>query len=130
MTENKSSEHREFTRVPIKIGVEVRAGDLVIKTHDTQDLSMVGLSLRYEGDSIPVGTSCDISVFLEGAEPPIHVDMRGKVGRITGKELCLEFSEVQFESYEHLQNLVRYNSQNIDVVDTEISAHKGLKRNE
>ena len=73
---------------------------------------------------------CDISVFLEGAEPPIHVDMKGKVGRATEKDLAIEFSEVKFESYEHLQNLVRYNSHNIGVVDKEIDAHDGLKRRE
>ena len=42
MTENKSSESREFTRVPIKVWVEVRAKDTVLKTHESHDLSMVG----------------------------------------------------------------------------------------
>ncbi len=130
MTENRTNEHREFTRVPIKVGVEVRAGDVVIKTHETHDLSMVGISFRYQGKPVEVGTLCDISVFLEGVDPPIHVDMKGKVGRIGEEELCLEFSEVELESYEHLQNLVRYNSQNIDVVDKEINEHIGLKRKE
>jgi hypothetical protein len=128
MTENKKNDSREFTRVPIKVWVEVRAGDIVIKTHETHDLSMVGISFRYQGDVIPLGTLCDVSVFLDGVEPAIHVEMKGKVGRLGNEELCLEFSEVEFESYEHLQNLVRYNSQNIDVVDKEINEHIGLKR--
>ena len=130
MTENKSSEHREFTRVPIKVWVEVRAEGIVVKTHKTHDLSMVGISLQHEGKVLPAGTLCDISVFLEGADPPIHVDMKGKVGRVTDEDLCIEFSEVQLESYEHLQNLIRYNSPDIDVIDKEISDHDGLKRKE
>jgi hypothetical protein len=130
MTENTEGNHREFTRVPIKVWVEVRANDIVVKTHKTHDLSMTGISLQHEGKVLPVGTLCDISVFLEGVEPPIHIDMKGKVGRATDQDLGIEFSEVKLESYEHLQNLVRYNSHNIDEVDKEISEHRGLKRKE
>lgn len=130
MTENNVNEHREFTRVPIKVWVEIRAQDVTIKTHKTHDLSMLGISLQHEGTILPVGTLCDISVFLEGSEPPIHVDMMGKVERSTEKDLGIKFSEVKLESYEHLQNLVRYNSQNTDVIDQEIGDHIGLKRKE
>jgi len=130
MAENEGNESREFTRVPIKVWVEVRAEDVVIKTHETHDLSMVGISLQHGGTALPVGTFCDISVFLEGVDPPIHVDMKGTVGRSTDKDLGIKFSEVQLESYEHLQNLVRYNSQNIDLIDKEIGEHAGLKRKE
>lgn len=128
MTDNKEGDHREFTRVPINVGVEIRTKDVLIKTHKTHDLSMVGISLQHEGQALPVGTMCDVSVFLEGADPPIHIDMKGKVGRSTDRDLGIEFSEVKFDGYEHLQNLVRYNSQNIDVVDKEIDSHVGLKR--
>ncbi|MBC8286800.1 MAG: PilZ domain-containing protein [Nitrospinae bacterium] len=130
MMENNKDDGREFTRVPIKVWVEVRTKDVVIKTHETHDMSMVGISLQHKGKVLPLGTLCDISVFLEGADPPIHVDMKGKVGRITDKDLCFEFLEVELESYEHLQNLVRYNSKDIDTVDREIDEHAGLKRKE
>ena len=39
-------EHREFKGVPIRVWVEVRAGDCVIKTHESHDLSMTGISLK------------------------------------------------------------------------------------
>jgi hypothetical protein len=38
-------EHREFIKVPIRVWVEVHAGDCVIKTHVSHDLSMTGISL-------------------------------------------------------------------------------------
>jgi hypothetical protein len=130
MTEGNKGSGREFTRVPIKVWVEVRTEDTVIKTHETHDLSMVGISLQHQGKTLSVGTLCDVSVFLEGVEPAIHVDMKGKIGRVTETDLCIEFSEVELESYEHLQNLVRYNSKDIDIVDKEIGEHAGLKRKE
>jgi hypothetical protein len=122
-------EHREFTRVPIRVWIEVRAGDCVIKTHETHDLSMTGISLKQQGTPLVVDTLCEVSVFLEGAEPPIHVDMKGRVGRSTGEELAIEFKEVDLESYEHLKNLVRYNSHKYaDAVDKELGEHTGIKR--
>jgi hypothetical protein len=125
-----SEEHREFTRVPIKVWVEVRAGDSLIKTHETHDLSMTGISLKQQGTPLAVDTLCEVAVFLEGAEPPIHVDMKGRVGRSTNQELAIEFKEVDLESYEHLKNLVRYNShQSADTVDKELDEHMGIKRN-
>ncbi len=122
-------EHREFTRVPIRVWVEVRAGDCTIKTHETHDLSMTGISLKQQGTPLAVDTLCEVSVFLEGADPPIHVDMKGRVGRSTDQDLAVEFKEVDLESYEHLKNLVRYNShQSADVVDKELDEHTGIKR--
>ncbi len=123
-----NEEHREFTRVPIKVWVEVRAGERVIKTHETHDLSMRGISLQQQGDPLAVDTECEVSVFLEGVDPLIHVDMKGRVGRSTDKELAVEFKEIDLESYEHLTNLVRYNSQNAEAVEKELGEHTGLKR--
>lgn len=124
-----NEEHREFTRVPIKVWVEVRAGDCVIKTHETHDLSMRGISLKQQGNPLDVDTPCDVSVFLEGVEPRIHVDMKGRVGRSTDQELAIEFKEIDLESYEHLTNLVRYNShQDAEAVDKELGEHTGIKR--
>jgi hypothetical protein len=45
-----SEERRAFTRVPIKVWVEVRAGDSLIKTHETHDLSMTGIFLKQQGN--------------------------------------------------------------------------------
>lgn len=122
-------EHREFTRVPIRVWVEIRTEDCTIKTHETHDLSMTGISLKQQGTPLTVDTHCEVSVFLEGVEPPIHVDMKGRVGRSTDKELAVEFKEVDLESYEHLKNLVRYNShQSAETVDKELGEHTGIKR--
>ena len=128
MKEGKEGKGRDFSRAPINVWVEVRTKDVVIKTHKTHDLSMVGISLLHEGKTLPVGSLCDISVFLEGVDPPIHIDMQGKVERLTDKDLAIRFLEVELESYEHLKNLVRYNSQNIDEIDKEIGSHVGLKK--
>lgn len=68
-------------------------------------------------------------MFLEGVEPSINVDMKGRVGRSVDQELAVEFKEIDLESYEHLTNLVRYNSrQDAETVDKELGEHTGIKR--
>ena len=52
-----------------------------------------------------VDTLCEVSVFLEGVEqPPIHMDMKGRVGLSTDQELAVEFKEVDLEGYKHLKS--------------------------
>ncbi|HIJ50526.1 MAG TPA: PilZ domain-containing protein [Nitrospinae bacterium] len=98
-------EHREFTRVLISVWVEVRAGDCTIKTHESHDLSMTGISLKQQDTPLAVDTLCEVSVFLEGVEqPPIHMDMKGRVGLSTDQELAVEFKEVDLEGYKHLKS--------------------------
>lgn len=118
----ENGEKRKFTRVPIKVWVEIRAGDTFIKTHETHDLSMKGISLKQQQDTpLALDTECDVSVSLEGVEPPIRVNMKGIVRRSTDKELALEFKEIDLESYEHLTNLVRYNFHgDADAIDKEL----------
>ena len=43
-------EQREFARVPLRVWVEVRAGDCTIKTHESHDLGMTGISLKQQGN--------------------------------------------------------------------------------
>ena len=76
----------------------------MIKTHETHDLSMTGISLKQQDTPLAVDTLCEVSVFLEGVEqPPIHMDMKGRVGLSTDQELAVEFKEVDLEGYKHLK---------------------------
>jgi hypothetical protein len=42
----RKEEYIEFTRALIRVWIEVRTGDCVIKTHESHDLSMTGISLK------------------------------------------------------------------------------------
>ena len=121
-------EHREFTRVSISVWLEARAGVCTIKTHESHGLSTTGISLKQQGTPFAVYTLCEVWVFLEGVEPPIHVDLKERVRRSTDQELSVEFKEVDLEGYKHLKNLVRYNShQSADAVYKELGEHTGIK---
>lgn len=125
---NKTTEdHREFSRVGINIQVTVQAkGEEIIST-GTHDVSMKGLLVKGKTDW-PIGTECDIHLILEGQSPPVNIEVKGRVQRITEEAIAVLFTEVGLEAYEHLHNLVLLNTDDPDKVEQEFSSHLGLKK--
>ncbi|QPJ66215.1 MAG: PilZ domain-containing protein [Candidatus Nitrohelix vancouverensis] len=119
-------EGREFTRVPIHVEVQLECEAGSIKSTQTKDLSMKGVLVESD-QQWPLHQECDVSLVLHGAEP-IYVKFRGRVERILDSGMAIEFFEMGLESYEHLQQLLRYNAQNSDQIDKEINQHVGLKK--
>ena len=127
MKNKTKQDHREFSRVGIKIQATVQAkGEEIIST-GTHDLSMKGLLVKGKTDW-PIGTECDIHLILEGQSPPVNIEVKGKVQRITEEGMALLFTEVGLEAYEHLHNLVMLNTDDPDKVEQEFSNHLGLKK--
>jgi len=118
--------HREFTRVPIKIEIQIKVRDKVFLTDNTKDLSMKGVFLESD-DELSLGEPCEVSIFLVGTDP-IEIHFKGKVGRAVKNGIGIEFTEMDLESYEHLQNLLRYRAADAEKIDKEVHNHVGLKR--
>jgi len=124
----KSSEnHREFSRVEIKVQANIQARGRAIVSRDTQDISMKGLFVNCEADW-PIGTECEIRLLLEGLDPPVDLSVKGRVQRVTEDGMGLLFTEVGLEAYEHLHNLVMLNTHEPDKVEQEFKNHLGLKK--
>jgi len=126
MSENSTHESREFTRVPLHLEVQLKIADKVIKSTQTRDLSMKGVFVICR-EKFPLHSPCDVSLFLQAMEP-IEVHFRGKVEREMEGGLAIEFTEMDLESFEHLQKLLRYNSSDSDQIDEELHTHIGLKK--
>ena len=107
--------------------MEIKVDGKVIKTDKTRDLSLKGVLISCN-EALPSGTDCEVSLKLVGSEFPIEIGIKGKVGRSSDTGMAVEFIEIDLESYDHLQNLVRYNAHNEDQVEQEIKDHLGLKR--
>lgn len=120
------AEDREFTRVPINIEVNLNSSEGTVKTLKTRDLSIKGVFVESD-EQWPEATECDVSLTLQAAEP-IKIEFKGKVERVLDSGMGIEFLEMDLESYEHLQQLLRYNSLDSDKIDSEIKTHVGLKR--
>lgn len=124
----KSSEnHREFSRVAIKVQANIQAKGRAIVSRDTQDISMKGLFVNCKADW-SIGTECEIHLLLEGQDPPVDISVKGRVQRVTEDGMGLLFTEVGLEAYEHLHNLVLLNTHEPDKVEQEFKNHLGLKK--
>ena len=121
---------REFTRIPIPIDVELTPTPADLTFCQVRDVSLKGLYLHCE-KTLPVGTGCRVTMLLGEKENPIRVEVRGKVARVDDDGMGLEITEiVGLESFEHLRNLVLYNSTDTDQVEQEFQDHVGIKRRE
>ncbi len=124
MTEN----HREFSRVPLKIKAALQTGDISYDSRKTRDLSMNGIFIDCE-EEMDVSGDCMVTLSLEGVEPPVDFQVKGSISRCFGNGVAIEFSEIPLESYQHLQNLVMLNSkEGSKQIEQELSEHLGIKK--
>ncbi len=117
---------REFSRVPIRMRAELIVGRQVIVCNETRDISARGAFVRTK-TRLPVGTECEIHLEL-GAPPTIlRVHTVGRIVRSDQDGLGLRFDSMDVESFQHLRNLVLYNSSTPERVQQEFESHIGLK---
>ena len=127
MNHKIAEDHREFSRVGIRILATVRVKDEDTISAGTHDVSMKGLFVESKVDW-PLGTECEVGLVLEGQDPIVSIAVKGKVQRITDKGIGILFTEVGLDAYEHLHNLVMLNSDDPQKVEQELSNHLGLKK--
>ncbi len=127
MNNKITEDHREFSRVDIKILAKVQAKGREIVSTGAHDVSMKGLFVKGKTDW-SIGTECEIHLILEGQNPPVDIKVKGRVQRITEEGIALLFTEVSLEAYEHLHNLVLLNTDDPEKAEREFKNHLGLKK--
>ncbi|MFZ5776295.1 MAG: PilZ domain-containing protein [Thermodesulfobacteriota bacterium] len=87
---------------------------------ETQDLSLKGVRvLGVTGHQ--AGEQCRVSLSLVGSTSHLALHMRGEVVRVDRDGIALHFVEMDPDSFFHLKNILYYNSQDPDRLDTEFS---------
>lgn len=123
---------RQFTRVTIAFEAEVIFGEkdeTTVITGRTKDLSMKGIFILCE-EKLPVDSRCFVSLSPVGEPKQFRIEANGRVARLGEAGMGIEFVEILgLESYDHLRNVVLYNSSGeIEQVEEELKQHLGLKR--
>jgi hypothetical protein len=117
---------REFTRVTIAARTVVRSGETVIAGAPTHTLSMKGMSIETD-QRLPVGTPCEFTIVL--VEGEVEIQAEGAVVNHLPDGMAFVFNKiVGLESFEHLRNLVYYNAQDVEQVESEFSSHSGIRK--
>ena len=113
-------ERRKNIRVPFQTFADVNFAGRSYSKCETDNLSIKGVSiLGVSGHS--VGEKCDISLALSGSSSELVLEMKGEVVRVEPDGLALHFSEIDFDSFYHLKNIIYYNSEDPDQVDLELT---------
>src|SRR5689334_5053461 len=110
---------REFTRVPIRLEVEVASASLSLPDTECRikDVSLNGLYLQCD-NPLPIGSSCQVTIALGNGEEPVRIQVNGEVARRDANGMGLKITEiVGIDSFGHLQNLVRYNASTTEKVE-------------
>jgi hypothetical protein len=123
-----SVERRQFTRVVLQIEGEICIDDAATISGVSRDVSLNGLFLMCE-PSLPVGTNCRVTLFLGDRGMPSRVEAYGRIVRLDDVGIGLTFTEIMgLESFEHLRNLVLYNSSpDTTRIEEEFDRHYGVK---
>ena len=112
-------ERRRFSRISFKVSAEMTTDDAVYHVDEIVNLSMGGCLLPIKAD-LAQGISCRVKIFLSGTDSEVNPRIDGEVSRVEGAAVAVRFIRIDPESLIHLQNIIRYNSPDADVIEREI----------
>ena len=119
---------REFTRVQVRLDVELRTGGAASVIGRLSNVSINGFHLVCD-TRLPERTTCEITLVLDGGLGNEYVKAVGQVVRVDQTGMAIHIKELLGEqSLTHLQNIVLYNSgDDTNRVEQEFAQHIGLK---
>jgi hypothetical protein len=122
------SDKREFTRVPLRLKVELKHGDRSAVLGLSEDLSLRGVYLNSELD-LKEGESCELTIRLGEGPKAFDLVIQGRVVRLSEDGAAIEFEGVHgADALAHLRKLVLYNSEDPERTEEEMRTHLGIER--
>lgn len=121
MTEEK----RRFSRVVYQVESELTVKGEVYTFDKLVDLSVGGCQLGLQ-EQIEPGTECTLLMKLNPADRRMNIEVAGQIVRCDDKCIGVKFTTIDPEGLIHLQNIIRYNSDDPDIIEEEITKRPGL----
>jgi hypothetical protein len=116
MSSALDAERRQRIRVPFQAQIRVRAGTRELKVDgNSRDFSLKGVFIRTD-ERIAPETPCHVQVLLSGTAKGLVLNMEGHVVRQEEHGMAVCFDTMDLDSYMHLKNVVRYNSEDPDAI--------------
>lgn len=123
---SETSNQREFTRVLVAARTLIKAGNLSLSAAQAHSLSMKGMSILTP-ERLPLGTECELTIVL--LEGEVEIQVLGTVVVHLADGMAFLFTKILgLESFEHLRNLVFYNAQDVEQVESEFTSHTGIRK--
>jgi len=118
-------EKRRFTRVHFRVSAEIMVHDFSCRAEEILNLSVGGCLIPVKEDLEP-GTECHLKIIMTGTTSELSIRLKGEIIRCNAGAVAVKFTGIDPDSLVHLQNIIRYNSFDPEVVDKEIRDHPGL----
>jgi PilZ domain len=116
VSQQKESDKRRKPRVHYETDIRIKLDKFEIRTlGSSMDLSLNGIFVKTDED-IPVETECMVEISLSGTTENLQLTMQGTVVRKGSSGIGISFNSMDIDSYTHLKNVVRYNSENPDII--------------
>jgi len=115
-------EKRRFMRIFFSIKGKLTVGN---KSYDVEKIENLGIGgcLITINEKFEKGAECTLAINLCEEK---NVTVEGTILRCLEKAVAVQFAKIDTDSLFHLQNIIRYNSNNVDKVEQEIQKHPGL----
>ena len=120
------SNRRFYSRANVSVRAEVGYEGMV-QQGQVRDVSLGGLFLT-EVEGIPEGAQCQVTIVLEGVEPPIRIPLVGNIVRASEDGVGFHIEHLDPNQVSHLRNLVLYNAEDPEEIMTEWSRPECLKK--
>ncbi len=117
-----SNNRRRYTRVPFKVKAEVTISGSGYTVDKINDLAVGGCLLPI-AEKQKIGAHCEVRIILSGTSSELSVKAAGEIVRSDPQWVAIKFTQVDDDSFFHLQNIVRYNSSDPDMIEKEILDH-------
>ena len=120
------NEHRRFSRIPFRMNAELTLAGSFHAVEEFSNLGVGGCLLPLSLHLEP-GTPCRLTIRLEGTNEEAAIAAEGEIIRSGPDGVAVRFTRIDPDSLFHLQNIIRYNVPDADLIDFELSRHPGLK---
>lgn len=117
-------EKRKFSRIVFDVEAKLTVGEIDYHLEKMINLSVGGCQLAIK-DGFDIGQDCIVTILLSRMAPGVVV--YGKIVRVADGEVSVQFTSVTPENLQHLQNIIRYNVDDPERIDEELSARTGLQ---
>lgn len=119
-----AEEKRRFSRIIFNVQARLMVDGREYPVARIVNLSVGGCLLEIQ-DDLPLGAACTFTIFLPRMAPGVEVF--GEIVRAGDGEASLKFVRITPENLVHLQNIIRYNADDPELIEEEIHSHPGLK---
>ena len=120
-----STEKRRFSRIPFKVKAEITVDNVVYPASEIKNLSIGGGFFPIDADLVS-GADCHVKIILNGASSELSINVSGQILRSSSGSMAIQFTSIDPDSLFHLQNIIRYNASDPDLIEKEIRRHPGL----